>query len=259
MSLYLTDPIAGMGTINSMVFSGGVAEFVYRREQRDFGDLGKRLGHALRRRIDAGEFPWVLLPDSQGIRATALGASEYSAQLSGNTGYISDPDRLLPRRNLQVLHAEFDFAGDFNPVDLGQAILTQMQSFDLIGTEADLVLALHWRGPPDFQRVRGLAEGIRLGLAERITRDKPIYIILDADIAMNLGSVLREDFAINNDVMVVDGIALWNFDYIDLGRIRQPSNTVPVMIKSLVFKDVTSGPRRHELVHHQPDLNKGEK
>jgi ethanolamine utilization protein EutA len=34
---------------------------------------------------------------------------------------------------------------------------------------------------------------------------------------------------------VIDGIALRDFDYIDLGRIRMPSCTVPVTIKSLVF------------------------
>jgi len=255
-SLYLTDPITDMDGIDSMIFSGGVAEFVYAREDRDFGDLGKRLGHALRRRIDAGALPWTLLPDSQGIRATALGASEYSAQLSGNTGYISDPDILLPRRNVQVLHAEFDFTGSFSPADLAEAIRKQLQSFDLVGTESDLVLALHWRGSPDFLRVKGLAEGIIKGLSERIARGKPVYVILDADIAMNLGSILREDFAISNGIMVVDGIALWNFDYIDLGKVRMPSNTVPVMIKSLVFKDVPQGPRRHERVHHQPDAVK---
>jgi len=50
-----------------------------------------------------GALPWPLLPAGECIRATALGASEYSVQLSGNTSYISDPGKLLPRRNLQVL------------------------------------------------------------------------------------------------------------------------------------------------------------
>ena len=37
---------------------------------------------------------------------------------------------------------------------------------------------------------------------------------------------------------------LMDFDYIDLGRIRLPSNTVPVTIKSLVFSEDPRGPRR---------------
>jgi ethanolamine utilization protein EutA len=44
-----------------------------------------------------------LLPAGECIRATVLGASEYSVQLSGNTTFISEPAALLPRKNLQVI------------------------------------------------------------------------------------------------------------------------------------------------------------
>ena len=73
------------------MFSGGVGEYVYARESRDFGDMGRLFGAALRRRLDAGDLPWPLLPAGECIRATAIGASEYSVQLSGNTIFISSP------------------------------------------------------------------------------------------------------------------------------------------------------------------------
>ncbi len=57
------------------MFSGGVGEYVYGREDRDFGDMGRRFGHAMRKRLDAGALPWPLLPAGECIRATALGAS----------------------------------------------------------------------------------------------------------------------------------------------------------------------------------------
>jgi len=113
--LYLTDPIGDLGRIDGVMFSGGVAEYVYQREQRDFGDLGARLGRALRARIAQGALPWPVLPAGECIRATALGASEYSLQLSGNTSYISAPGALLPRRNLQVLSPPFVCAEAINP------------------------------------------------------------------------------------------------------------------------------------------------
>ena len=252
MDLYLTDPITGLDRIACVVFSGGVAEFIYNREERDFGDLGRRLGAMIKRRIDSGELPWYLLPDSQGIRSTALGASEFTAQLSGNTGYISDPDTLLPRRNVQVLRPDFDFTDDFDSDCLAEAIGRHLTKFDVADSDADIVLAFHWQGVPAFRRIAAFGEGIRKGIAGRLARGKPIYVILDADIAMNLGAVLREDLAIDNEVMVIDGIALWDFDYIDMGRLRMPSATVPVAIKSLVFHDVIEGPERHQRVHHQP-------
>ena len=252
MELYLTDPISAFTRIDSVVFSGGVAEFFYHRENRDFGDLGRRLGQALRRRVDSGELPWTLLLDSQGIRSTALGGSEFTAQLSGNTVYISDPEALLPRRNIQVVRPDFDFTENFDVDRLADAIRRHIEMFDLDGTDADIVLAFHWEGSPEFRRIEALAEGIRRAAAERITRGKPIYVILDADIAMNLGAILREDSGIDNEVLVIDGLALWDFDYVDLGRMRLPSRTVPVTIKSLVFRDAPESSRRQERIRHQP-------
>src|SRR5580704_16706336 len=116
--LYLTDPIADLNRIDGVMFSGGVAEYVYEREDRDFGDLGRGLGHAIRARIAGGALPWPVLPAGECIRATALGASEYSVQLSGNTSYISAPSKLLPRRNLQVLLPPFVCAERIDPDDL---------------------------------------------------------------------------------------------------------------------------------------------
>jgi ethanolamine utilization protein EutA len=51
---------------------------------------------------------------------------------------------------------------------------------------------------------------------------------------------------------VIDGVTLRDFDYIDLGRIRMPSYTVPVTIKSLVFKDDPRLPHSH--AHHRIGL-----
>ena len=248
--LYLTDPIGQLHEIDAIVCSGGVAEYVYGREQREFGDLGKKLGHALRTRIDDGRLPWPLLPDSQGIRSTALGCSEFTAQLSGNTGYISNPDTLLPRRNLTVLRPDFDFTDEFESAQLVEAIRRHMVMFDVSPDHGDLVLAFHWTGTPTYARLRRFADGIRAALNERIAARLPIYVILDADIALNLGAILHRDMNIGSETLVIDGLALWDFDSIDIGKLRLPSKTVPVTIKSLIFSDVVDGVHRRELVHH---------
>jgi len=251
MALYLTDPIAELGRIDAVIFSGGVSEFFYEREDRDFGDLGPRLGTALRRRVDSGELPWNALSESHGIRSTALGGSEFTAQLSGNTGYVSDAEALLPRRNLQVVSPDFEFTDSFDANDLAVAIREHLERFDIDDTGADVVLALHWSGRPEYRRIAALADGIRRGMPKRLAQGKPLYAILDADIAMNLGAVLREDFGLENEILVIDSLTLWDFDYIDLGRMRLPSRTVPVTIKSLVFADTPEGSRREQRIHHR--------
>jgi ethanolamine utilization protein EutA len=252
--LYLTDPIFDFGRIDGIMFSGGVAEYVYEREQRDFGDMGPRLGRAIRERIAKGAFPWPVLPAGECIRATALGASEYSVQLSGNTSYISAPGVLLPRRNLQVLQPSYDCGDTIDPDEIARAIKSHIAAFDVGDSEREIALALRWAGIPSYERLAAFAEGIKRGLADRFAAKQPIFIMLDGDVAQTLGHILHDELHIESELLVIDGVVLWDFDYIDLGRIRVPSYTVPVTIKSLVFSEDPRGPRpRQRLHHHEHD------
>jgi ethanolamine utilization protein EutA len=176
-----------------------------------------------------------VLPAGECIRATALGASEYSVQLSGNTTYISSPGRLLPRRNLQVLQPSFDCGAEIDPDALAKAIRDHFKTFDLVEGEADVALAFRWSGLPSYTRMAAFAAGIVKALPATLGQGKPLYLILDGDLAHTLGNLLREEMEVRSEILVIDGIVLWDFDYIDLGRIRMPSATVPVTVKSLVF------------------------
>jgi ethanolamine utilization protein EutA len=247
--LYLTDPIADLGRIDGIMFSGGVGEYVYGRETRDFGDMGRRFGRAIRARIDRGDLRWPMLDAGECIRATALGASEYSVQLSGNTSYISTPGVLLPRRNLQVLQPPYVCAETIDPDAVAQAIRSHLVAFD-VEDEREIALAFRWQGAPAYERLAGFAEGIRRGLGERIARRQSLYIMLDGDVAQTLGHILRDELAVESELLVIDGVVLWDFDYIDLGRIRMPSNTVPVTIKSLVFSEDPRAPGPRQRLHH---------
>ncbi|GAA3097439.1 ethanolamine ammonia-lyase reactivating factor EutA [Pseudonocardia yunnanensis] len=241
--LYLTEPIGELGPIDGVMFSGGVAEYVYDRETRRFGDLGLPLGRALRRRIDSGELPFPLLPAGECIRATALGASEYSVQLSGNTGFITDPDSLLPRRNLQVVKPAYQLGETVDSDAVADAVRRHLVALDVPET-ADVALAMGWSGLPSYQRVVALARGIRDGLAHRTALGRPVYVMLDGDVAMTLGRLLTDELGVAGDILVVDGLSLRDFDYIDIGRVRFPSNTVPVTIKSLIFSEDPRRPGR---------------
>jgi ethanolamine utilization protein EutA len=246
--LYLTDPLSDLAGIRGVMASGGVAEYIYGREARDFGDMGPRLGRAIRGRLDQGALPWPLLPAGECIRATALGASEYSVQLSGNTSYISNPGALLPKRNLQVLQPPFAFGETIDSGALGQAIRGHRLLFDADAPDAEIALAFRWGGPPSYDRIRAFAEGIASGLADKLAAQQPLYVMLDGDVAHTLGAILREDCKVKSEILAIDGVVLMDFDYIDLGRVRLPSYTVPVTIKSLVFSDDPA--RTRERIHH---------
>jgi ethanolamine utilization protein EutA len=234
-ALFVTEPILDFGAVDGVIFSGGVAEYVYHREARDFGDMGWRLGRAIRWRWDQGRAPWALLEPGECIRATALGASEYSVQMSGQTSYVSSHPVLLPRRNLPVLQPVFDFSGEIVADRLAVAIAHARALFDDDDPAREIALALRWRGDASWERVRALAHGVAQGLADRVAAGTALYLMCEGDVAASLGAMLREEMGLSNHVLVLDGVVLRDFDYVDIGRIRMPSAMIPVTVKSLVF------------------------
>ena len=235
--LFLTDPVEDWGAIDGVMFSGGVAEYVYEREMRDFGDLGKLFGQAVRMRLNAGDLAVPLLPAGECIRATVLGASEYSVQLSGNTTFISDPATLLPRKNLQVVPLPTILGPVINEHVITKDLILSFVRHDLKEGEQDVAVSLRWLGAPSFDRLSALARGILAALPKTLAQQRPLYLVTDGDIAHNLGHILKEDDRVKSELLVIDGVTLWGFDFIDLGRIRMPSYTVPVTVKSLVFNE----------------------
>jgi ethanolamine utilization protein EutA len=235
LDLFVTEPIADFGALDGVMFSGGVAEYIYHRETRDFGDLGWRLGRALRRLWDEGAAPWPLLEAGECIRATALGASEFSVQMSGQTSYVSSHSKLLPRRNLPVLQPAFDFSGDIDSGTLASAITRHRAMFDDVDPAREVAFAFRWRGDASHERVRDFGEGLCAALADRIAAQTPLYLMLEGDVAASLGAMLREELGIASEVLALDGIVLRDFDFVDIGRIRMPSTMMPVTVKSLAF------------------------
>jgi ethanolamine utilization protein EutA len=256
-SLWLTEPLRIHDGIKGAMFSGGVGEYVYGREQHDFGDLGRRFGRAVRDRIESGRFPLPLLPAGECIRATALGASEYSVQLSGNTVYISSPRDLLPRKNLQAIRPRLKFGDAVDASEVTAAIRHHFVSFDLVDGEVDVAIAFRWAGEPSYPRLAALARGIVDAVPRTIAAGKPLFVIVDGDVAQTLGGILKEELKVSSEVLVLDGIRLWDFDYIDLGRVRMPSFTVPVTIKSLVFTADPRIPHRHHHPHSHEHRHDG--
>lgn len=234
-AMYLTPVLEQVGHFDGVVFSGGVAEYVYGQEDRDFGDLGRLLGMELRRLTQTGAIPWPLIPASECIRATVVGASEYSIQVSGNTIFISDPE-LLPVKNLQVLHPVYALDGEIEPEALARAIGQHFQLFDLEEGRADVALSFHWRGDPEYRRVAAFCRGIVDALPRSIAAGKPLVVVLDGDIARTVGTVLKREHGLHNEVISIDGIQLQDFDFIDIGRRLEPAAIVPVTVKSLVFQ-----------------------
>jgi ethanolamine utilization protein EutA len=233
--LFLTERLPSIDEVGGIIFSGGVSEYVYDRESASFNDMGQRLGRKLRDLIAEGRLPKPVLTGGTGIRATALGVSEYSVQLSGNTIYVSNPLEVLPRRNLRVVRPDYDFPDVVEPAAVAASIERHLAKHDLVGRDDEIALAFHWHGLPSYARIAGFADGLILGLRAQIDRGDTICVVLDGDIARTLGKILHEERALDSGILVVDGISLSDLDYIDIGNIRSLSRTVPITVKSLLF------------------------
>lgn len=240
-ALHLAPPLERPADVDAIMFSGGVAEHVTGHERGDFGDLGLRLGLSLRLRIDAGELPAPVVPAAQRIRATVLGASQYSVQLSGSTCTLDDAEDLLPRRDVPVVSPLLDLGVEVDPTTVAGSIRDRVHMFNSETVGEDIVLALSWSGPPVYARIRALAEGIVIATAERLRRGLPLFIVLDGDVAKTLGTIIRNELGVEVPLIVLDGIALRELDYVDIGKRRWPSGTVPVTVKSLVFENQAVG------------------
>jgi ethanolamine utilization protein EutA len=229
-SFLLTEPLELNGHRPAGVtFSGGVAEYIYRREAKVYGDLGPDLARVLA----SARLPAETVALDEGIRATVLGASQFSVQLSGNTVHISDPT-VLPLRNLPVVYARLR---ETNPSAeaLADAIATGFRRLDLTEGEQPVAIALPWRGEPFYAHLRALAEGIARATTRASQARLPLVIALEGDIGSSLGGILSEEMGITAPLVAIDGLHLLELDYVDVGELLQPANVVPVVVKSLAF------------------------
>src|SRR6266851_7389703 len=235
--LMLTPCLTSAQPIDHVTFSGGVSEYLYNRATPYFGDLARHLADAIRDRVDHHALPAGLQPAVERIRATVIGASQFTVQVSGNTIAISRPD-LLPLHNLQVLYPHLVDRQEIRPDELSAAIGRGFQRFDLTEGEQPVAIAINWSGEPRYAVLRNLAAGIVQALPRTIAAGLPIVVVFANDFGKLIGGIMREEFVGDTDVISIDGIELQEFDYIDIGAMLYPSKVVPVVVKSLVFPEV---------------------
>jgi ethanolamine utilization protein EutA len=232
-SLLRLDPISHQGVIDEVTISGGVSEFVYGREKGSFGDLGPLLAKEIRARIAA----WgpKLEKPAEGIRATVIGASQYTTQVSGSTIYVW-PLEILPLRNVPVIAPEMHLdAKEINSKNVAAAILGVLKRLDLADGEKPVALFAPWRGSATFARLDAFCEGVVAGLEAVLKHGHPIVLVGDGDVGGLVGIHFREEMKHHYPIVSIDGLELKEFDYIDIGAILDTSGAVPVVIKSLIF------------------------
>lgn len=221
--------------IDFVTFSGGVSEYIYRREARRFGDLGAALGEAIRHCLESETIEF--REPRNGIRATVLGAAQYGLQMSGSTVWASSPE-LVPLRNVAVVKPELHL--DTDELDYAQLSAALQRALEDRATtvSGDLfAVAIRWQGSATFARIDTLARALldvteREGLEEC---DAPLVVVCDVDIAGLLGRHLQDLRARGVAAICLDGIEVSDFDFLDIGAFVPGTGALPVVVKTLLF------------------------
>jgi ethanolamine utilization protein EutA len=229
-ALLLTEPLPRTVTPTALTFSGGVAEYIFGHEHEEFGDIAKPLAAALARELSR-RIGLPLIDPGQRIRATVIGASQFTVQVSGKTIYLPDP-YVLPVHNVPVVRVEIDAVADVDPERLAAAIRSGL---DEIESHERLAIAFAWRGDPEHGRLKAAGEAVVRALAPFKDEIKLLVPVIDGDVGKTFGRLLHRELNWPGKIVSIDGVELQELDYIDVGELIAPPGVVPVVIKSLLF------------------------
>lgn len=233
-SLMLTEGLRDhrLSDIDHVVFSGGVSEYIYGHTTESYGDLGPDLGREVHQRCNKIFRSGTVVEPAEGIRATVIGAGEYTLQASGSTSYIFTAN-VLPVLGIQVASASID--KEQPQRDLQATLGRALSKYDTNYLNEKMALALSVAGQPDYPYIRRIAESIAAVADPAAPSGSPLFLVLDVDMAKALGTVLKEELKLDRAVIAIDGIDVGDLDYIDIGKPMGVSQVVPVTVKSLIF------------------------
>lgn len=211
-------------------FSGGVAEFIYEKDHQDYNDLGLALGRHIRLLCQRSGLK--LVEASERIRATVIGASEFTLQVSGSTTYMS-PETALPMRNLPVAVPNIQ-QELLSEEHVSSQIAAALARLDIMEGDTPIALAFHDPVRTVYKKLKTFSLGLIKALPRTVERGIPIILIFDTDIGNSVGNILFRETGTRN-VLSIDEISLNEGDFIDIGEPVIENLVFPVVVKSLVF------------------------
>lgn len=219
--------------ITSITFSGGVADYIYRKEEVSddflYGDIGILLGEAIKDSPLCKEL--TVLKSVETIRATVVGAGTHTMEISGSTiTYTTDA---FPIKNLPVLKLSKEEEMSAQLMEL--AIKSKLNWFKLDGNLQKVAIAFEGSKTPSFVQVTDYATGLLGGMKELLEQELALIILVESDMAKVLGQTMYRMLEYKKDIICLDSIHVENGDYVDIGKPVAEGTVLPVVVKTLVF------------------------
>lgn len=231
-ALELTEPLSRTTKPRFVTLSGGVAEYIFGRESASHGDIAKPLANEIVKQIKA-RISIPIIEPLERIRATVIGASQFTVQVSGKTIYLPDMG-VLPVHNIPVIHLGLDIS---NHIDIDEIVGAFKKNADILDLEPSvrLAVAFTWDGAPEHWRLLAMAKAIMQFAAPSGKRDEILFLMIDGDVGASIGRILHDELHLDGKIVSIDGIKLRELDFVDVGELLDPPGVVPVVIKSLLF------------------------
>src|SRR4029450_7956822 len=99
----------------------------------------------------------------------------------------------LPLQNLPVLGCDFALGESIEPDAITATVRQAMTLADVRDGASPVALAFPWSGDPSYARLAALARGICAALPKTLTVELPVVLLIDGDVVMSLGRVLRTE------------------------------------------------------------------
>lgn len=235
--LMMTKPLRLDYTIDAVMISGGVADYVYKdgfeanlSEVTQYGDIGPLLGQSISRLFTSKGLK--LVKPTETIRATVIGAGVQTLDVSGSTILVADES--LPLKNLPVM-LPFAETIPADEVKIAAAVRETIDNFYEEDNLANLAIALQGNQYFSFADIQTIAKGIIDGAEKAINAKLPLIIVLEQDSGKVLGQSLKY-LKPDANIICIDQIKVDEGDYIDIGKPIAGGSVVPVVIKTLVFE-----------------------
>lgn len=220
---------------DGVLFSGGVAEYLYKSTQDkngdfEFEDIGKFLAIAFKK-SKLFQIYNVMEPE-EAIRATVVGAGTQTVNVSGSTVFIEAS--MLPLRNIPVAKVKWDDIPD-DLEEVIKSIYDVIQRYKLPTKTSPLAISIPCPKECSFQNIEKMAKGIYHAWGKISTAENPLVIIVEKDIGKVLGQTL---YCVSKGALrfiSIDSINIGEGDYIDVGNPISQDDVVPIIIKTLVF------------------------
>jgi len=228
----LTEPLARSVEPTLLTFSGGVSEYIFSTEDAEFGDIARPLATELTKELSSRS-KLKLVDPGQRIRATVIGASQFTVQVSGKTMFLPEQS-VLPVHNVPVVQAGLDLTGEIDIDKTAGALKSAIAKMD-IDPGRRLAIAFTWAGDPEFSRLEAMGKAIIAALGDGADSDNLLLLMIDGDIGKTIGRILAYELDLKRPLVSIDGVQLKELDFVDIGELMTPPGVVPVVIKSLLF------------------------